>query len=116
MRQSRVSPTLSELSNAFENFSVEALCKIVGQLVGCGDLEHFNTSIVKVLPEEVLLDQGGLGPAGDTLLGSKQQCPILVLKDMAMNGILEVRWQDQFLATRFHKEGHGVAIESSCLH
>ena len=97
-RRGRVSPTLSKLSNAFENFSVEALGKVIGQLVGCGNLEDFNVSIANMVPEEVPLNQEVLGAVSNALLGSKQQCAIVVFKDAATNGRLEVRWQSQFLA------------------
>ena len=76
-----MSPTLSKLLNAFKNFSVEAFSLIVHQLVGCGDLEHLDISIANVLPKEVPLDQKIPGSVGDALLGSKQQCSIVVLKD-----------------------------------
>ncbi len=98
MRQGRVSPTLSKLSNAFENFSVEALGKVVSQLVCSGNLEHFDISVANMVPEEVPLNQEILGAVGDALLGSKQQCAIVVFKDAATNGRLGVRWQSQFLA------------------
>jgi hypothetical protein len=71
MRRSRVSPTLSKLSNAFENFSVEALGKVVSQLVSGCNLEHFNISVANVVPKEVPFDQEVLGAVGDALLGSK---------------------------------------------
>ena len=98
MRQGRVSPTLSKLSNAFENFSVEALGKVVCQLVCGGNLEHFDISVANMVPKEVPLNQEILGAVGNALLGSKQQCSIVVFKDAATNGGLEVRWQSQFLA------------------
>ena len=98
MRRGRVSPALSKLSNTFENFSVEALCEKVGQLVCCGNLEHLDISVANMVPKEVPLNQEVLGPIGDALLGGKQQCSIVVLKNMATDGGLEVRWQRQFLA------------------
>ena len=74
MRLSRVSPTLtSKLSNAFENFSVETLGEIIGQLVYCGNLKHSDVSIANVVPEEVPFDQEVLSLVGDLLLGSKHQ-------------------------------------------
>ncbi len=93
-----MSPTLSKLSNAFENFAVEAFGKVVGQLICCGNLKHFNISIANMVPKEVPLIQEILGPVSDALLCSKQQCSVVVFKDAAMNGRLEVRWQSQFLA------------------
>jgi hypothetical protein len=98
MWQGRVSPTLSKLSNAFENLSVEALGKVVSQLVCGGNLEHFNISVANMVPEEVPINQEILGAVGDALLGSKQQYAIVVFKNAATNGGLEVRWQSQFLA------------------
>ena len=94
-----MSPTLSKLSNAFENFSVETLVEVIGQLVCDGNLKHFNVSIANnVVPEEVPLDQEVLGPVGDLLVGSKQLSAIVVLKNAATIGGLEVWWQSQFLA------------------
>ena len=98
MRRSHVSPTLSKLSNALENFSVEALGKVVGQLVSSGNLEHFDISVADMVPEEMPLNQEVLGAVGNTLLGGKQQCAIVVFKDAAANGRLKVRWQSQFFA------------------
>jgi hypothetical protein len=99
MRQRRVSPSLGKLSNAFENFAVEALGKVVGQLIcGGNNLKHFNVAIKNMVPKEVPLNQEILGLVGDALLGSKQQCSVVIFKDAAANGRLEVRWQSQFLA------------------
>ncbi len=99
MRRRRVSPTLGKLSNAFKNFAVEALGKIVGQLICGGDLKHFNVAVANMVPKEVPLNhQEILGPVSDALLGSKQQCSVVVFKDAAANSRLEVRWQSQFLA------------------
>ena len=98
MRRGRVSPTLSKLSNAFENFSVETLGEVIGQLVGGGNLEHFNISVANVVPKEVPLNQEVLGAVSNALLGCKKQCTIVVFKDSATNGRLEVRWQSQFFA------------------
>ena len=98
MRRSRVSPTLSKLSNALEIFSVEALGKAVGQLVSSGNLEHFDISVADMVPEEMPLNQEVLGVVGNRLLGGKQQCAIVVFKDSAANGRLKVRWQSQFFA------------------
>ena len=99
MRQGHVSPTLTKLSSAFENFSVEALGKVDCQLVCSGNLEHFDISVANMVPEEVPLNQEVLGAVGNALLGSKQQqCTIVVFKDAATNGGLKVRWQSQFLA------------------
>ncbi|KAI2498756.1 hypothetical protein MHU86_15712 [Fragilaria crotonensis] len=98
MRQCRLSPTLSKLLNAFENFSVEALGKVFSQLVCGGNLKHFNISVANVVQKEVPLNQDVLGADGNALLGSKQQSTIVVFKDLASNGTLEVRWQSQFHA------------------
>jgi hypothetical protein len=46
----------------------------------------------------VPLNQEILGAVGDALLGSKQQCAIVVFKNAATNGGLEVWWQSHFLA------------------
>jgi hypothetical protein len=89
---------LSKLSNAFKNFAVEALGKVVSQLICSGNLKHFDVSIANMVPEEVPLDQEILGPVSDALRGSKQQCSIVDFKDAAMNGRLEVRWQSPFFA------------------
>ena len=93
-----MSPTLSKLSNAFENFSIEALGKVVSQLVSGCNLEHFDISVADVVPKEVPLNQEILGPVSDALLGSKQQCSVVVFKEAAANGGLEVNWQSQFSA------------------
>ena len=94
-----MSPNLSKLSNTFKDFAVEALGKIVGRLLICGgDLKHFDVSIAILVPKEVPLYQEILHPVSDALLGSKQQCSIVVFKDAATNGRLEVRWQSQFHA------------------
>ena len=93
-----MSPALSKLSNAFKNFSIEALGKVVSQLVSGCNLEHFNVSVADVVPKEVPLNQEVLGAICNALLGSKQQSTIVVFKDSAANGRLEVRWQSQFLA------------------
>ncbi len=93
-----MSPTLSKLSNAFENFSVEALGKIVSQLVSGCNLEHFDIAIANMVPEEVPLNQEVLGAISNALLGSEKQSTVVVFKDSAANGRLEVRWQSQFLA------------------
>ena len=66
-----MSPTLSKLLNVFENSSVETLGEVIGQLVCCGNLKHFEVSNANVVPVEVPLDQEVLGPVGDSLLGSK---------------------------------------------
>ena len=96
MRQSRLSPTLSKLSNALKNFSVEALGEVVGQMVSSGNLEHFNTSFANMVRDKVPLNQEVLGAVGNALLGGKQQCAIVVFKDAAANARLKVRWQSQF--------------------
>ena len=93
-----MSPTLSKLLNAFENFSVEALGKVVRQLVCGGNLEHFNISVAHMVPKEVPLNQEVLGAVGNALPGSEQQCTIVVFKDSAANDRPEVRWQSQFHA------------------
>ena len=94
-----MSPTLGKLLNAFENFVVEALAgKVVGQLIRGGNLKHFDVSVANMVPKEVPLNQETLGPISDALLGSKELCSIVIFKDAAMNGRLEVRWQSQFLA------------------
>ena len=103
-----MSPTLSKLLNALKNFSVEALGKVFSQLVCGGDLKQFNISVPNVAQKEVPLNQDVLGADGNALLGSKQQSTIVVFKDSAANGRLEVRWQSQ--------EDHKVVTESSCLH
>ena len=51
-----------------------------------------------MVPKEMPLNQEILGPISDALLGGKQQCAVVILKDAAANGRLEVRWQSQFLA------------------
>ena len=63
-----MSPTLSKLSNTFENFAVETLGKIIGQLLSGRNLENFDITIANVMPEEVPLDKEVLGPIGDALL------------------------------------------------
>ena len=68
-----MSPTLSELSNAFENLAVETLGKIIGQLLSGGNLENFDIAIANMVPEEVPLDKEVLGPIGDTLFRRKKQ-------------------------------------------
>ena len=93
-----MSPTLSKLSNTFENFSIEALGKVVSQLVSGCNLEHFNISVADVVPKEVPLNQEVLGAISNALLSSEQQSTVIVFKDSAANGRLEVRWQSQFLA------------------
>ncbi len=98
-----MSPTLSKLSNAFENVTVEALGKVVSQLVSGRNLEHFDISVADVVPKEVPLNQEVLAAISNALLGSKQQSTVVVFKDLAANGRLEVRWQSQFLAD-FSKE------------
>ena len=70
MRRRRVSPTLGKLSNAFKNFAVEALGKVVGQLICGGDLKQFNVAVANMVPKEVPLDQEILGPVSDALLGT----------------------------------------------
>lgn len=85
-----MSPTLSELSNSFENFAVETLGKVIGQLFCSGDLENFNIAVLNMVPEEVPLDKKILGPIGDALLGCKKQSTIVVFKDTTTNGRLEV--------------------------
>ena len=59
---------------------------------------HFNVSITNMVPKEEPLNQEILVPVSDALLGSKQQCSVVVFKDAAANGRLEVRWQSQFSA------------------
>ena len=59
-----MSPALSKLSNAFENFSIEALGKVVSQLVSGRNLEHFDISVADVVPKEVPLNQEVLGAGG----------------------------------------------------
>ena len=93
-----MSPTLGKLSNAFENFAVEALGMVVSQLIRSGNLKHFNVSITNMVTKELPLNQEILGPVSDALLGGKQQCSAVVFKDAAANGRLEVRWQSQFSA------------------
>ena len=80
MRRGHVSPTLSKNLNTSEDFAVEALGKVVGQLICGGNLKHFDVSIANMLPKEKLLNQEILGPASDTLLGSKQNAPLLSSK------------------------------------
>jgi hypothetical protein len=72
MRRHLVSPTLGKLSNAFENFVVEALGKVVGQLIHGGNLKHFDVSVGNMVPKEVPLNQEILSLISDALLGSKQ--------------------------------------------
>ena len=84
---------------------------VVDQLVSSGNLEHFYISIANMVPDKVPLNQEVLGTVGDALLGSKQQCPIAILKDAATSGRLKIRWQGQSLACRFHQEGCKEAIE-----
>ncbi len=67
-----MSPTLSKLSNPFENFAVEVLGKVVCQLIRGGNLEHFDISLANMVPKEVPLNQVVLGAVGDALLGSEQ--------------------------------------------
>jgi hypothetical protein len=98
MRRRRESPTLGKLLNAFNSFAVEALGKVVGQLIRGGNLKHFDVSITSMVPKEVPFSQEILGPVSDALLGSKLQCSIVIFKDAATNGRLEVRWQSQFFA------------------
>ncbi len=88
-----MSPTLGKLSNVFKNFAVEAFGKVVGQLVSGRNLKHFDVSIANMVPKEAPLNQEILGPISDALLGSKQQCAVVIFKDSAANGRLEVRWQ-----------------------
>ena len=76
-----MSPTLYKLSNAFENFTVEGFGEIIGQLLGCGDLENFDITVADVVPEEVPLDKEVLGPICDALLGCEKQSTIVVFKD-----------------------------------
>ncbi len=117
MLQRRVSLTLGKLLNAFENFAVEALgMVVVGQLFRGSNLKRFDVSFANVVPKEVPLNQEILGPVSDALLGSKQQCSVVIFKDAAANGRLEVRWQPESVPCRSHQEGHKVAMESSCLH
>ena len=75
-----MSPTLSKLSNAFENFSIEALGKVVSQLVSGRNLEHFDISVANVVPKEVPLNQEVLGAISNALLGSEQQSTVVVFK------------------------------------
>ena len=84
-----MSPTLSELSDTFENFAVETLSEIIGQLLSGGNLENFDITIANMVPEEVPLDKEVLGPIGDTLLGCKKQSAVVVFKDTTTNGRLE---------------------------
>ena len=84
-----MSPTLSKLSNTFENFAVETLGEIIGQLFSSGNFEDFNITIANMVPEEVPLDKEVLGPIGDTLFRCKKQSTIVVFKDTTTDGGLE---------------------------
>jgi hypothetical protein len=76
-----VSPTLYKLSNAFKNFTVEGFSEIIGQLLGCGNLENFDIAVADMMPEEVPLDEKVLGSIRDALLSCKKQSTIVVFKD-----------------------------------
>ena len=54
-----MSPTLSELSDTFENFAVETLGKVViGQLLSAGgNFKDFDIAIANMVPEEMPLDK-----------------------------------------------------------
>ena len=115
-----MSPTLSKLPNAFENFSVETLGEVVGQLVCGGNLEHFDISVANMVPKEVPLNQEVLGPIGDALLDCKEQSTIVVFKDAATDGGRKIRWKAQSVdngsRVRIHEGDHEVATECACLH
>ncbi len=81
-----MSPTLSELSNTFESFAVEALGEVIGQLVSSGNFEHLNIAVANMVSKQVLLDKEVLGPVGNVLLGSKEKGSIVVFENTATDG------------------------------
>ncbi len=78
---------MSELSNRFESFAVEALGEVIGQLVSSGNLNHLNVAVANMVPKEVSLDKEVLGPVGNSLLGgSKEKGSIVVFEDTTTDG------------------------------
>jgi hypothetical protein len=98
-----VSPTLSELSDTFENFAVETLGKVIGQLLSGGNFKDFDIAIANMVPEEMPLDKKVFGPIGDALLGCKKQSTVVVFKDTTTNCGLEV-WGKSQCIDNFTKE------------
>lgn len=65
-------PTLDELSDALEGFTIEAFREIIGSLVLSLDFVDFNGTIADVTPKEMPLYQKILGSVGDSLFGGQE--------------------------------------------
>ena len=64
-------PTLDELSDALEGFTIKAFREIIGSLVLSLDFVDFNGTVADVTPKEMPLHQKILVSVGDSLFGGQ---------------------------------------------
>ena len=65
-------PSLNELADALERFSVEALRQVIGALTLGFDFVDLDGAIADIAPEEMPLHKEVLGSVGNSLLGCQE--------------------------------------------
>jgi hypothetical protein len=79
-------PSLNELTDALERFSVEALCQVIGSLTLSLDLVNLNGAVTNMTPKEMPLHKKILCSIRDSLLCCQEQGTIVVFKHAANDG------------------------------